>query len=143
MSAWICPDEHINVIVSYFVKRVGYEGLWLELDDKFQYLDEYNAAKVAQILYAENVKSVNSRYNEDTSDEYMGWHYYQQARNKYSVAEIAQAINSYSYQSSETEGFYLSKAAQIIAAMQKELLREIIEKENVDIDTWRIEKVKE
>ena len=141
MSAWVLPDEHINVIVSYFTKRNTFDGLWLELEGQYQYLNKDTAPKLAQILYAENIRSINSRYNEETSNEYMGYEYIPQARDVYSVPEIAQALSSYDYQSCETEDYHESEAAKIINLMRKQLLNELVDAEE-GIDTWRIDTVK-
>lgn len=140
MSAWICPDAHINVIVSYFVGQGIYEGLWFELDGNYQYLTKENAGIVAQKLHAENVRSVNARYREETSDEYTGWQYHPQVRELYSEADIAQALNSYDYQSCETDDYHETWAAKTVNLMRKDLLRQITD--NVETDTWCIDEVR-
>ena len=140
MSAWICPDSHINVIVSYFVGQSIYEGLWFELDGNYQYLTKENAEEVAKRLHAENVRSVNARYREETPDEYTGWKYYPQVRGLYSEADIAQAMNSYDYQSCETDDYHDTWAAKTINLMRKDLLRQMTD--NVETDTWCIDEVR-
>ena len=90
----------------------------------------------------ENTRSINSRYNEKTIIGDIGYEYLPQVRDCYSIAEIAQALNSYDYQSCETADYYDTQASHIINSMRKDLLRQLIDKDGDSIDTWCIDEVK-
>lgn len=142
MSAWIVPEAHINVIVNFFTKQSVYEGLYCKMDDDYVYINRDNAERLAEVLRLENIRSINSRYNEKTIIGDIGYEYLPQVRDCYSIAEIAQALNSYDYQSCETADYYDTQASHIINSMRKDLLRQLIDKDGDSIDTWCIDEVK-
>jgi hypothetical protein len=60
MSAFICTDAHLNVLVNYAVaKRASY--YW---NPNRVYISSENASEIGQILLDENYRSVNYRYRE-------------------------------------------------------------------------------
>lgn len=126
MSAYIVSDNHISVLVSYFVGRTPHDGLWLEVNGKYQYLNGDNAAEVARILYAQNVRSVDVRYGEE-NPAYYAFRYVPRAKDMYSVAEIAGLIDCLEYQSCETRDYYATNAYHIVCLMRKALLHELQE----------------
>lgn len=140
MSCYVLPDEHINVLVNYFIGRNTYSGLWCQMDENYQYIRKENAQRLAQILYQANVESVNANYNENKPISYLGYEYLPQVRDVYTVPEIALALNSFDYQSCEVKDYYNTEAARIINAMRKDLLTQLIEE--VDPDTWTINEIK-
>lgn len=135
MSAYIQSPDHFNVLVSYFIDPRPHTGLWLEIEGQYTYMDQNNAHIVAQILYSENVRSVNGRYNETTSDEDYMFNYLRHAKDVYTVGEIALALDGLEYQSCENDDYHTTKGWTIICAMRKELLKKL---QGDDLDTWSI-----
>ena len=126
MSAYIVNDDHINVLVSYFVGRNPHDGLWLEVNGTYQHLSRDSAAEIARILFAQNVRSVDVRYNEE-NPAYYTFKYIHQARDVYMASEIAGLIDCLEYQSCETNDYYASHAYHILCLMRKALLDELQE----------------
>ena len=124
MSAYIVSDDHINVLVSYFVGRHATDGLWLEINGTHQHMDRINAVEVARTLFAENVRSVDVRYGEE-NPAYYTFRYIPQAKDVYAVAEIAGMIDCLEYQSCETTDYFSTKAYCILDRMRKALLDEL------------------
>jgi hypothetical protein len=142
MSAYIVTDDHINVVVSWFIDyRKDYQ-LWYEINGNYGYMGQAEAVDVAQVLYSENVKSVNSRYNEQSPDEQYQFTYLAHVKEAYGIGEIAGALDCLEYQSCETDGYHTSDAYKIITSMRKHLLKKVQERELGDNTTWEISKAK-
>lgn len=140
MSAYIVSDNHINVIVSYFVDYRQNYKLWYELNGNFGYMSEDDAPKVAHCLYEQNVKSVDARYDEENGGNYQ-FKFIRDAKQLYSIGEIALALDGLEYQSCETDDYHQTDAYKIVQAMRKHLLRKMQERDNAD--TWHIDEVKQ
>ncbi len=113
MSAYIMNDEEINTIISYFVPTGAAEdGAWLRLgESEWNYLNRDNAAKVASILMAENVRSVNAKYGENEGRPYV-FAYLSRAHDL-PVGNIIGALDCYEYQACEAEDWDKSNALEI------------------------------
>ena len=137
MSAYIMNEDEINTIVSYFIdpNHATGEGAWLKIGDNYDYLNANNSAQVAKILMDENIRSVNSRYREETQSDYE-FEYIPSAR-KRPVGNIIGALECYEYQSCETDDWHESNAWEIVCGLRKALLKMIAEKEGTY--TWGIE----
>lgn len=140
MSAFLVSETHLNVIVSYFVGLGRDDGLWFGLKGEYAYLTRENAPDVAQALYDENIRSVNHRYNEQSSDYLFSFTYIRDAKYIYKVGEIAKALDCLEYQSCETDDYHNTDAWAIVCAMRKHLLSQVATKQGVDI--WEINEVK-
>lgn len=136
MSAYILNDDEINTIVSYFIDpNHGLDSApYLKIGNSYEYLNAENSAKVASILMAENIRSVNSRYNESTANSYE-FEYLPQAR-KLPVGNIIGALDCLEYQSCETDDWHTTNAWEIICGLRKHLLKVIAEQEGTY--TWGI-----
>ena len=144
MSAFLCSDTHFNVLVSYFISQNGREsGLWLEVNGEYMYLNKENAGAVANILWRENVRSLEGRYGDTPADfsDYE-FNYLSSVKQSYSIPEIAGAIDCLEYQSCEQEDYYTTKAYSILCLMRKYLLRELQEQELGNDTVWSIDSVK-
>lgn len=142
MSAYIVSDNHINVIVSWFVDyRKDYQ-LWYELNGQYGYMGETEAQAVAECLYNQNVRSVNDRYSEQTGNEGFRFNYIRNAKQAYSLAEIAGAIDGLEYQSCESDDYHTTDAYKLITSMRKDLLKKVQERDLGDNTTWSIDKLK-
>lgn len=129
-------DEEINTIVSYFVPTGAAEdGAWLRMgESEWNYLNRDNAAKVASILMAENVRSVNAKYGENEGKAYVFT--YDRTAHDRPVGNIIGALECYEYQACETHDWHTSLAHEIVQGLRKHLLKVIAESEGTY--TWGI-----
>lgn len=142
MSAYLVSDNHINVIVSWFVDyRKDYQ-LWYELNGQYGYMDEEAAKQVAWVLHSQNVRSVNDRYQEAGSDETYEFKYLPRVKEAYSLAEIAGAIDGLEYQSCESDDYHTTDAYKILTSMRKQLLKKVQDRDLGDNTTWSIDELK-
>lgn len=137
MSAYIMNDHEINTIVSYFIDpnngRDG--GAWVHFGEtSWDYLNKENAPKVAAILKAENIRSVNAKYGDNENPAYV-FEYDPTAR-KRPMGNIIGALDCYEYQACETDDWHTSMAHEIVQGLRKHLLKTIAEAE--DTYTWGI-----
>lgn len=138
MSAYIMNDNEINTIVSYFLDpNAAYgEGAWLRLGEtEWNNLNRDNAAKVAAILKAENIRSVNAKYGENEQPSYV--FEYSPTAYKRPVGNIIGALDCYEYQACETSDWHESLAHEIVAGLRKHLLKTLAEAEGTY--TWGIQ----
>lgn len=137
MSAYIMNDDEINTIVSYFIDpNHGLDGgAWLHIGDSYDYITAENAAKVAVILKAENVRSVNAKYRENQASAYV-FEYDRSAR-KRPMGNIIGAMECYEYQACEAEDWDKSNALEIIQGLRKHLLKTLAEGDGTY--TWGIQ----
>lgn len=138
MSAFIVSEDHINVIVSFFVTPVMDDRLWLKVNGNYGYMDGETVQAVAEILYNENVRSVNHRYNDSEGNESYEFEYVPRARQKYNVAEIAGALDCLEYQSCESDDYRQTQAFDIITMMRKHLLKMVQTEQLGDETVWEI-----
>lgn len=142
MSAYIVSNNHVNVIVSWFVDYRHDYQLWYELNGQYGYMGQEEAAAVADCLYNQNVRSVNDRYSEQTDNESYRFKYITNAKNAYSLAEIAGAIDGLEYQSCESDDYHQTDAYKILTSMRKELLKKVQSRDLGDNTTWSIDELK-
>ncbi len=137
MSAYTMHDDEINTIISYFIDpNHGRDSTpWLKIGDSYEYLNAENSAKVAKILMDENVRSVNTKYAEDTASNYE-FEYLPQAR-KRPIGNIIGALECYEYQACETDDWHNTNAWEIICGLRKHLLKTIAEADGSY--TWGIQ----
>lgn len=142
MSAYQVSDNHINVIVSWFLDYRKDNQLWFELGGEYGYMDEEAAARVAWTLHSQNVRSVNHRYSEASSDEVYTFKKIGNAKQAYGLAEIAGALDCLEYQSCETSDYYTTDAYKLITSMRKHLLKKVQDRELGNNTTWSIDELK-
>lgn len=136
MSAYIVDEDHINIIVSYMTSPVTGEGMWTELEAGYNYLTPDNAAEIAKVLYKENVRSVNNRYNDNTPDDYE-FNYIPGTSSQYRPTQISGAIDCLEYQSCETDDYHETRAYKLLGQMRKHLLKKIAA-EAGDENAWSL-----
>lgn len=137
MSAYIMNDDEINTIVSYFLDlNAAYgESAWLRLgESEWNNLSRDNAPKVAAILKAENIRSINAKYGENYNPDYV--FEYDRKASKRPVGNIIGALDCYEYQTCETDDWHLSLAHEIVQGLRKHLLRTMAEADGTY--TWGI-----
>jgi hypothetical protein len=139
MSAYIMNEDEINIIVGYFLKPhnsgVNGTGLWTKIGDNYDHINAENAREIGKILFDENVRSVEGRYNSNENHEYC--FRFMAGAHKRPVGNIAGALDCLEYQSCESDNWHETNAWHIICDMRKELLKEIAEKDGTY--TWGIE----
>lgn len=132
MSAYVMSNQDINNIVNYFVNSTASSQLWIPVDGEYNYLDRNNAEKVANILFLENVRSVDTRYNKKNNVDSVYKFSYKTVTDK----EVSQLIDSLEYQSCETDDYYTTEAYMIICSMRKNLLQRIFSDEPEVPEVW-------
>lgn len=104
MSAFMCDDRHISALACYAAEHL--QAIW-----------HRSAQEFAELLHAENVRSVNARYNR--SDEPIFTFEFVDVRNV-SQIRVIKAAHCYAYQSCEHDGWEHSEAKRVIEAIESE-----------------------
>lgn len=116
MSAYICDDCHISALAAYAVR----ERLWKNQRPGWERTD---AEALAELLHAENVKSVNARY--ESSDEPAFKFCWKAADRRLSPVQLIKAAHCFAYQACEHEGWEKSEAHGVIHAIEQHALRDV------------------
>jgi hypothetical protein len=118
MSAFVVSDRHINTILSA-ANRAGRSNLihvggvrYLRLDQ----VDDLQA--MAEILLAENVRSVNCRYRESAEPHAITFEFCADVV----PIEVIKLCQCYAYQACETDDYRDTAAAKIIEHIQSMML---------------------
>lgn len=93
-----------------------------------------SAASIGQMLLAENMASVNARYAQD--DIKPVYEFTRPTRSRETI-EILMAIDGYTYQACEHDGWAQSDAAKFCEALRKRLIKKLPGYE--EAQTWLIE----
>lgn len=117
MSAFIVSDFHINVLVSWAAGRHGSDAVSYYWNGDRHYVRS-NPKGVAAELYAENVRSVNARYNEDSMETGFKYEALPMGYLNISAVQILKACNCYEYQACETDNWVKSEAHAIIEGIR-------------------------
>ena len=126
MSAFVVSHKHINAILSYansqrFAPCVYWDASKLNLSDKA------DLQKAAEILLAENIRSVNHRYPDTIANpqnmpsvisEIGKPIVFSFEHRRRSPVEIIKACNCYDYQAGESDDYCQTYAARIIDAIR-------------------------
>lgn len=118
MSAYIVDDFHINGLVTWAALQHAASNVsyfWRGAHRAIQ----GNEARVAQGLYAQNVRSVNHRYNDKTPSKFE-FRWVTGSVTNHSAAEIIKACDCYMYQSNETPRADRTEAFAIIQAIREQ-----------------------
>ena len=101
MSAFLCSDAHINALVA-FAKRQ-------------RLLPEMTPSEAGQLLFDENVRSLDARYGEEG---YKAYNYKPDCTTRKAV-EIIKLCHCYDYQACETEDYEQSRAHDLIDRIER------------------------
>lgn len=115
MSAFVVTNNHINSILRAFNY---YASSWEVIETPqgdFKPNKSLDLQKMAEILLAENVRSVNHRYQERAK---YGAITFVRSGNVLSPVETIKACDCYSYQSCETKDYAKSAANLIIEGIR-------------------------
>lgn len=129
MSAYVVSDTHINALVSWAsdgpARRYAGDASRVE----YYWSGERrkvcgNEARIASVLYAENVRSVNARYQEHQPAHGFRYSYTRGPKGRpFSPVEIIRACHGYEYQACEADGWEESEAHAIIRAIERYAMR--------------------
>ena len=121
MSAYLVPDYHINALVSWAATRHGSNAVsyyWAGSRRDVR----ANPKRIASVLYAENVRSVNARYSEcDPAHGFV----FKQVPNMLNPIDVIKGCHGYSYQACEAEGWEDSEAFAIIQGIEQSAIRSL------------------
>lgn len=137
MSAYLVPAAHINALVAWAENRHGsgavsyfYAGARRQVRN--------DAKRIASVLYAENVRSVNSRYKEcDSAHGFV----YRPNLIDLSAVQVLKALDGYSYQACETGDWEDSEAFAIVAGIRSAAIHALPGYDAAS--TWSIDEVSE
>ena len=120
MSAFICSDNHISAIVKWATRNNV--SIWY--GNPSRSLCAGGEQELVDILYAENVKSVNYRYR--GGDPTTGCVcVYDPTSPILAPVAVIKAVQSLEYQSCEHPGWETSDAKEILQAIQSEAIRRL------------------
>ena len=119
MSAFIVPDYHITALVSWAASRHGSTAVSYYWGNRRREVRN-DEKRIASVLYAENVRSVNSRYSE--ADPAHGF-VFKRVTNMLNPIDVIKACHGYSYQACEAEGWEESEAFSIINGIERSAIR--------------------
>ena len=122
MSAYIVPDFHINALVSWAANRHGINvvSYWWH-DGRYELRNDEQ--RIASVLYAENVRSVNHRYDESTPTD--GFRFKHVMTHMLKAVDVIKACYGYIYQACEADGWKDTEAHAIINAIEGAAIRSL------------------
>ena len=131
MSAYLCNDEHFDALATWATRRsphgstfrYRFNGEWHEPD----------AAKIATTLHAQNVRSVNHRYEESESPAYR---YRAVPIDCIDAKDVLMACAGLEYQSCETPDWEETEAYAILSAIRERAIQVVTENSRC----WNISK---
>lgn len=133
MSAYLVPDYHINALVSWAAGRHGSNAVSYYWGGRRRDI-RGDEKRIASVLYAENVRSVNARYRE--SDPAHGF-VFKRVVNMLNPIDVIKGCHGYGYQACEAEGYEESEAFAIIAGIERSAIRALPGYE--DSNAWCID----
>jgi hypothetical protein len=133
MSAIVVPDYHINALVSWAGDRHGLNSVSYWWNNEGRKISN-DQQRVASILYAENVRSVNYRYGESTPED--GFVFKRVNTCLLKASDVIKACHGYSYQASETGVYEQTEAHKIIRAIELAAIKTLPGYQ--DSDAWTL-----
>ncbi len=119
MSAYLVPDYHINALVSWARDRHGSGAVSYYWGGRRREV-RGDEKRIASVLYAENVRSVNSRYKEH--DPAHGFRF-KWVPNVLNPIDVIKACHGYTYQACETDDWDRTEAHAIVAGIIQSAIR--------------------
>jgi len=108
MSAFLCTDDHIFEMANYYIKNCEH------------YNNDSTFKEIAELLYNENVASLQARYHDEEHDLIAVNEQYDPIVTN--VFHMAKLVNCYMYQSCEHEEWHESEARVICETIKSLLL---------------------
>jgi hypothetical protein len=121
MSAYIVNDDTIDMLAS----AASLYNVTINLDaDGARVLNGRTAtAKIAAMLHAENVKSVNHKYGDTTPAN--GYEFTRVVAEAFTAVEVLRAASGLRYQSCEHPDYWTSDAAEILNVIERAAIRKL------------------
>jgi len=118
MSAYLVSDYHINVLVTWAAQQHGMSAVSYYWEGKRRDVRE-SPRRIASVLFAENVRSVNARYKQ--CDDPAGFKYKPVALGYTSLKaiDIIKACHCLHYQSCETSDWQETEAFAILEGIER------------------------
>lgn len=121
MSAFIVNDYHINALTSWAIYN-DVSFYWKAQRYEF---NKSTADYLAGVLYSENVRSVNARYNERTRRK--GFQFTRVVINHLEPSDIISACDCLRYQSCETSNYERTLGWKAMNAIREEAINRLID----------------
>lgn len=115
MSAYLVPDFHINAIVSWAGSRNGINTATYYWAGKRRDIRN-DEARIASVLFAQNVRSVNYRYRE--AEPAHGFKF-KRVVNVLNPIDVIKGCHGYAYQACETDDWEQTEAFAIIMGIER------------------------
>lgn len=121
MSAYLVDDYHINALVSWAAGRHGHQAVsyyW----SKARRDVRMDPKRIASVLYAQNVRSVNARYKQ--ADDAHGFRFKSVITTHLKLQDIVMACRGLAYQACETNDWPETEAYAILEGIKDSCIRE-------------------
>jgi hypothetical protein len=116
MSAFVVSREHIEYLVSAGVKH----GAGYTWNGKYVLVSDWTT-RIGQLLWDENVKSVNARYRlQDKAGRYV-----HRTTAEIDAAQALKLANSLAYQSCEHSGWGMSEAFAVLNGLKNAAIEHV------------------
>lgn len=131
MSAYIVDDDHIHVLIWAASKPIAPPNptmRWLyDNPTRVNQIepDGSNRDEIGHMLLDENADSVNHLYRENTDVTGCPYQYRRPQHTEWSIAELLNALDGYTYQSCEHAGWERSQAKAFCDALRDRLISEL------------------
>ena len=119
MPAYVVPEYHLNALVSWAANQHGMGAVSYYWSGSRRQV-RGDEKRIASVLFAENVRSVNSRYKE--SEPAHGFKF-KPVPNVLNPIDVIKACHGYAYQACEATRWEESEAFAIIAGIEQSAIR--------------------
>lgn len=119
MSAYIVHDETIDMLAS----AAALYNVTINLSGDRRLNGRTDTPKIAKILHAENVKSVNHLYRESTSAD--AYAFTRVTSESFTAVEVLAAAAGLRYQSCEHPEYFTSDAAEVLNVIERAAIRNL------------------
>jgi hypothetical protein len=127
MSAYQVDDYHINALVSWAAGRHGHQAVSYYWNGSRRDI-RTDPKRIASVLYAENVRSVNARYKQ--ADDAHGFRYKSVITTHLKLQDIVMACRGLAYQSCETSDWEQTEARAILEGIKDSAVCQWIDDSN-------------
>jgi len=124
MSAFIVNDYHINALVTWAANRHGSDAVTYYWAGRRREVRQ-DPKRVANVLYAENVRSVNARYDDASSAHGFDYKAAGIEPLRMTPVQVIKACHCLSYQSCETSDWEDTEAYAILRGVEGEAVRSL------------------
>lgn len=120
MSAYIVHDDTIDLLAS----AAALYNITVDVDGGARRLNgRTDTRKIAAMLHEANVRSVNVKYNENTSAA--DYAFTRVVAEAFTAVEVLAAVAGLRYQSCEYAGYFESDAARILDVIERQAIRNL------------------